>query len=601
MSNPKTTTENYTTQLTLPIEVAEETSVSKRRLSPTFKPYNNQQGFAILDLQDLIPEQHIARVIDEMIETIPDAQLFAHYSGGGRSPFHPKMMLKLILYGYSQKVYSCRGIEKLARESVPAMWLTAMQSPDFRTVNDFRGNRMKTMMDELFETMILQLIEDEYITMENYFLDGTKIEANANKYSFVWKKSTLRYEEKLKIKIQETLRHIHELAQAEGLELGEWPGEEPTTEQLEDLANQLDERAEQLTGEIEATKETPIRKELRARRSACRKPAKQLRTDFVPRLYKYKLYRETFGEDRNSFSKTDPDATFMRMKEDHMKNGQLKPGYNVQMATENQFVLFYTIHQRPTDTRCFIPHLEKLAASSLPMPKTVTADAGYGSEENYLYAVGEEKEPRFDFLIPYGTYVKEQTRKYKNDNKNVKNWEYEEQDDRFICPNGRKVTFKKYQNKKNASGFQQSFKIYECEDCSDCPLKPQCTKAKGNRQVHWNPIYEEMKAKAKTALECEDKAGIYARRKIEVESVFGHIKGNRSFRRFHLRGLDKVHVEFGIVAIVHNLLKVLAIRQQLSEKERKQQKAGGEKWLIFLRLLHFRGFLDSPFSNTSPI
>ncbi|WP_429770049.1 transposase [Bacillus smithii] len=232
-----------------------------------------------------------------------------------------------------------------------------------------------------------------------------------------------------------------------------------------------------------------------------------------------------FG-DRNSYSKTDKDATFMRMKEDHMKNGQLKPGDNVQMGTENQFILFYTIHQRPTDTRCFIPHMEKLAASSLPMPKTVIVDAGYGSEENYVYAVGDEKEPRFEFLIPYGTYVQEQTRKYKKNIKNSKNWTYCEQDDGFICPNGRKVTFKKYLNKKNQSGYEQSFKIYECEDCTDCPLKVKCTKAK-----------------AKTALECEEKTAIYARRKVEVESVFGHIKGNRSFRRFSLRGLDKVHVE----------------------------------------------------------
>ncbi len=277
-----------------------------------------------------------------------------------------------------------------------------------------------------------------------------------------------------------------------------------------------------------------------------------------------------------------------------MKNGQLKAGYNVQMGTENQFILFYTIHQRPTDTRCFIPHSEKLSSTSLPMPKTVIADAGYGSEENYVYAVGDEKEPKFDFLIPYGSYIQEKTRKYKNDIKNAKNWTYREQDDYFICPNGRKVTFRKYQNKKNRSGYEQSFKIYECEDCTDCPLKAKCTKANGNRQVHWNTIFEEMKAKAKKALECEEKAAIYAQRKIEVESVFGHIKGNRSFRRFSLRGLDKVHVEFGIVALAHNILKVAGIRQLLSGNDPYNTKASGEKRAVFLHLLYFRDLSDSP-------
>ncbi|WP_339230226.1 IS1182 family transposase [Aeribacillus sp. FSL K6-2833] len=598
MSNQMITRENYNTQMTLPLDGKEEKTPAKRNLAPTFKPYDNRQVQMIYDIESLIPEHHVARVVDEMVEAIPDKQLFSHYKGGGRSSYHPKMMLKIILYAYSQKVYSCRGIEKLVKENIPAMWLSAMQQPDFRTINEFRGERMKALMDELFEVMILKLIKEHYITMENYFLDGTKIEADANKYSFVWKKSTLKFEEKLKEKIQETLKHIHELTQ---LEAGTGQKEsdqhtEITEQNLEEIAKEIEEKVETLTEEIEKETDTSIRKEKRKKRSQLKKSVKQIREDFLPRMARYKEQKEMFG-DRNSYSKTDKDATFMRMKEDHMKNGQLKPGYNVQMGTENQFILFYTIHQRPTDTRCFIPHMEKLASSSLPMPKTVIADAGYGSEENYVYAVGDEKEPRFEFLIPYGSYVKEQTRTYKKDIKNAKNWTYCEEEDCFICPNGRRVTFKKYQNKKNPSGYEQSFKIYECEDCTDCPLKAKCTKAKGNRQVHWNPIFEEMKAKAKTALECEEKAAIYARRKVEAESVFGHIKGNRSFRRFSLRGLDKVHVEFGIVALAHNILKVAGIRQLLSDKNRKNIKASGEKRIVFLHLLHFRDLSDSPYLN----
>lgn len=594
MCNPKITTENYNTQMTL-LPETEEKKTPKRQLAPTFKTYDNRQIQMIMDIEALIPEDHAVRVVDEMVEAVPDELLFSHYKGGGRSSFHPKMMLKIILFAYSQKVYSCRGIEKLIEENIPAMWLAAMQKPDFRTINEFRGERMKVLMDELFEAMILKLIEEKYITIENYFLDGTKIEANANKYSFVWKKATAKFEAKLKEKIQETLQHIHELAQLEA-KIGEKASEpkiEITEQELETVAKEIEEKVETLTEEIEKETDTEIRKKKRQERSKWKKPLKLIRENFLPRMAKYQEQNEIF-DDRNSYSKTDKDATFMRMKEDHMKNGQLKPGYNVQMATENQFILFYTIHQRPTDTRCFIPHLEKLASTSLPMPQTVIADAGYGSEENYVYAVGEEKEPRFDFLIPYGSYIQEQTRKYKKDIKNAKNWTYHEQDDCFICPNGRKVTFRKYQNKKNKSGYEQSYKIYECEDCTDCPLKSKCTKAKGNRQVHWNTVFEEMKAKAKTALECEEKATIYARRKVEVESVFGHIKGNRSFRRFSLRGLDKVHVEFGIVALAHNLLKVAGIRQLLSDQNQKNTKGIGEKRVVFLQFLYFWDLLDSP-------
>jgi len=243
------------------------------------------------------------------------------------------------------------------------------------------------MMDSLFEEMIHLLIEQNHTTMENYFLDGTKIEADANKYSFVWKKATKNFEGKLKEKIQETIQQIQEITEFECIQSTvEELEKEITPEQLEIIAQELEEQVTTLTDTIAAEKDVTVRKDIRSQRSVLKKPLKLIRENFLPRLDRYKQH-EIFGE-RNSYSKTDHDATFVRMKDDHMKNGQLKAAYNVQMATENQFILFYSMHQRPTDTRCFIPHLEKLAASSLPMPKTVIADAGYGSEENYLYALG---------------------------------------------------------------------------------------------------------------------------------------------------------------------------------------------------------------------
>ncbi|TCS77393.1 transposase, partial [Tepidibacillus fermentans] len=312
MSNQMITTENYNTQLTFLPEV-EEIKTSKRQLAPTFKPYDNRQIQIIYDIELLIPEHHVARVVDEMIEAIPDEQLFSHYSGGGRSSYHPKMMLKVILFAYSQKVYSCRGIEQLTLENVPTMWLSAMQRPDYRTINEFRGKRMKSMIDELFETMVRKLIEDKYISMENYFLDGTKIEADANKYSFVWKKSIVKFEEKLKEKIQETLQHIAEMAKAEELEiLGEsLKDTELDPSQLEEIAVGLETHVAALSDVIEKGTNTEFRKEKRKRRTEWKKSLKLIREDFLPRLAQYKAQKEIFG-DRNSYSKTDNDATFMR-------------------------------------------------------------------------------------------------------------------------------------------------------------------------------------------------------------------------------------------------------------------------------------------------
>ena len=568
---------DYTTeQVELPLSLQEETPhSSNKNLKPSFIPYDNRQATMIFDIQDLIPETHVSRVIDEMIEELDDSLFLQHYQGGGRSSYHPKMMTKVVLYAYSQKVYSCRNIARMVEENLPAMWLAALQKPDYRTVNRFRTQQMGKLLPSLFESMIHQLMERKLISMDTYFLDGTKIEANANKYSFVWKKATTKFEAKLQEKIDETYQHIQAITLEENRELThEERSEEPTPEEKLDLLEEtLAEKVACEMEELEREDNSQARKEKRRALRPIKKLLKDVREDLRPRLKKYRDQNALFG-DRNSYSKTDTDATFMRMKEDHMKNGQLKPGYNVQMATENQFILFYTIHQRPTDTRCFKPHLEALKNSSIPLPKKVIADAGYGSEENYLYTLEEP----FEALIPYNTYLTEQTRSYKNDIRNVRNWEYDEHKDEYICPNNRRVLFKRYSTRTDKNGFTRDLKIYECEDCTGCPLKAQCTKAEGNRQVHYNPVYEELKAKAKTSLWSEPNAQIYGRRKVEVESVFGHIKGNRSFRRFSLRSLPKVQTEFGIVAMAHNFLKVAGL---LSGKSYTQPKTGGENHSVF--------------------
>ncbi|WP_181884355.1 IS1182 family transposase [Neobacillus piezotolerans] len=472
MSNQMITTQNYTIEQTsLPLSIEEKpfqpktdvdsSNTDRNHFEPVFIPYNNQQGMAIFDLQGLIPEHHVARVIDRMVESIEDNIFYQHYKGGGRSSYHPKMMVKVLLYAYSQKVYSCREIAKLLEENIPAMWLAAMQKPDYRTINRFRTHQMAELLPSLFEEMILKLMEEKFITLENYFLDGTKIEANANKLTYVWKKAINKNETKLLAKIEEMYQQIQSVANQENEDLhAEESKKELTVEQkLQMIESVLEEEVERKKVDWETETEKEVRKEKRRVLGGLKKSLKLVRKNFIPRYLKYQHQKELLG-DRNSYSKTNPDATFMRMKDDHMKNGQLKPGYNVQMATENQFILFYSVHQRPTDTRCLIPHLEAYRQTNLPMPKRVVADAGYGSEENYRYLIGDsETEPIAEFLIPYNTYLKEKTKGYRHNPYNAKNWDYVEEDDLFICPNGRRVPFKKYMKKKNASGFVQDFKI----------------------------------------------------------------------------------------------------------------------------------------------
>lgn len=180
-----------------------------------FQPYDNRQTMMILDLEMYIPENHVARFVDEMVESIPDDILFSHYVGGGRAPYHPKMLLKVFLYAYTQKTYSSRKIEQMIRENLPMMWLAGMQTPDHRTINDFRGIRMPKMMESFFEQFVIQLVEQGFIDLEHVFVDGTKIEANANKYTFVWRKSIEKYDEKLRMKFKALLQEIHQVTKNE--------------------------------------------------------------------------------------------------------------------------------------------------------------------------------------------------------------------------------------------------------------------------------------------------------------------------------------------------------------------------------------------------
>jgi hypothetical protein len=278
---------------------------------------------------------------------------------------------------------------------------------------------------------------------------------------------------------------------------------------------------------------------------------KMIEKYFLPRKKKYEKAKRICGK-RNSYSKTDHDATFMRMKEDHMRNGQLKPGYNVQIGTENGFVTGYDLFPNPTDTRTLKPHLRKQAKRLGVKPKIVIADAGYGGEENYRYL--ENK--RTVAVIKYGTYRREQRRKSKKNIFNIDNWEYNEKEKYYVCPNGKKLTFKETRNKRTDSGYPIEIQKYECESCKYCRLKKQCTKARGNRNIDRNEQWLRLKKKACRILEDEYYKELRKQRSVEVETVFGQIKWNQEYRRFLLRGTAKVSTEWGLLVLGYNLRRL---------------------------------------------
>lgn len=509
-----------------------------------FKRYEQNQPMLLPpNLEEMIPEGHLVRVVNEMVEGLDIEALERKYKGGGTSAYHPRMLLKVIIYAYTQRTFPSRRIAKELRENVNYMWLSGMNRPDHRTINRFRGVVMKGAVEEVFYGVVEQLLDMGLIDLEKYFVDGTKVEANANRYSFVWRKSTEKYKAGLQEKVSKLLKEIEEIEEAEEREYGEKDLEE-VGEGQEIKAEDLKKAVEKLNERLKAE---PENKELK-------KAKKALEKDFIPRAEKYEYQEKTF-KGRNSYSKTDEDATFMRMKEDHMKNGQLKPGYNVQMGTENQFVIGYSIHQRPGDTGCLKAHLENLRAWLGEYPEMVIADAGYGSEENYDY-LQERKIPAY---IKYNTFHYEQKRRRKRKKPyRAENFVYDQGKDEYICSQGKRLPYIFSRRYKSENGYVSSRRIYEGRECNTCSVKSECTRAAGNRKLRVGVELQEMKKKAHDRLISPRGLELRSQRPIEVEAVYGRLKQNWGFRRFVLRGLEKVKIEWGILCMAHNIAKAAA-------------------------------------------
>ena len=519
----------------------------KKKKSPyvVFKPYLRGQLQLPTDLEELVPAEHLVRVVDGALEKMDLSPLLRQYKGGGTSSYHPKMMLKVLVYAYSQRIYSSRQIAKALRENVYFLWLSGQNRPDFRTINRFRSTVMRGMMDKVFSGVVRLLIEEGYVKLEHYFLDGTKIEANANRYRAVWAKSTRRYKRQLQEKIRTLLDEIERVNEAENEEYGD--------RDLEEMGGHGPIDAEKLEKTIQELNEQ-LKQEPQDQKLA--KAVRTLEREYLPRQKKYEEQEKKLGE-RNSFSKTDEDATMMRMKGDPPKLGQPKAGYNVQIGTESEFVVGYSLHPRPGDTKCLVPHLEALKGQLGRLPKNVIADAGYGSEENYAYLEGEQVKS----YVKYNTFDREQRKTRRRGLFQEDDFVYAAERDEWVCPANRRLTYRSTELQPTESGYILERRRYECEDCGGCPLRSRCTRGEGNRQLEVSFELQRMRAQARENLLSDEGKTLRSRRGVEVEGVFGRLKHNWGFRRFLLRGREKVQIEWGLLCIAHNLAKMTSFVQ----------------------------------------
>lgn len=514
-----------------------------------FKPYQQHQTLLFPpNIEELVPQDHPARIVSHVIEQINLQPLFEQYPGGGASAHHPRMLLKVIVLGYISNIFSSRRIAQACRESIPFAWITAQQQLDHNTINRFRTQRLEKPLRTIFTQVVFLLAKHGVLSLrKELYIDGTKIEANANRYTFVWGKAIKTNKQKLQKQLDELWSYAQQVAKEE---LNSTPAEHIDQIAPKDLAKTIHSINEALKGK-------PVDKKVKQKLYRAKK-------EWPARLERYNK-QEAILDGRNSYSTTDPDATFMRTKDDHLGNGQLKACYNLQIGTHRQYVLDYSIHQTPGDTTTLPSQIASYKQAYGVLPASVVADAGYSSEENYEYLAKQG----------IAGYIKDQL----YDQEQKKRWQerhafhpsrlyYAQESDVYYCPMGQPMQFKGTQKSKTKTGYQSTYRLYEACNCQGCPLGGACHKSQGNRLIKVNTKLNKYKSAVRSRLDSDWGNALYKKRNVEVESVFGNIKQNKGFRRFLLRGKEKVELEIGLVCLSHNLKKLLNDKKQKQSAKR---------------------------------
>lgn len=460
----------------------------------------------------------------------------------GRPTYDREKLLKVVLFAFMEEGYeSLRKIEKLCRTDIRFLWLLdETPAPSHMTIDNFINQQLKTCIEEIFMEINRYIFEKETVDLRHIYIDGTKITANANRYTWVWKKSCETSRKKVFALVSKVLEEMnHSGLEQQGVKLE--TREEYAIEYLEYI---LQEYAKLTNLEPEKVK-----------RGRGHRKSKELRlydklTEYVKRLKCYAKRIKTCGEKRNSYSKTDPDATFMRVKRDYMGNGQLLPAYNVQLGICDEYIAVYDVKQYASDMDCFQPLMERFYGYYGFYPEYPVADAGYGGYNNYLFC----EEHNMKKFMKFPMFKKEtKDKKYRDNPFRAVNFRVDE-DGHLVCPNNKKFLFlRSVPVKGNLYGRTEE--LFQCEDCSDCSFKKQCSKAKENRTIRLNYELTHFHKEVLDNLNSIHGALLRMNRSIQAEGAFGGIKWNRSYTRARRRGLDGLLLETALISCGFNLHK----------------------------------------------
>jgi transposase len=511
----------------------------RKKPKVVFKTYSKSQEFLLpKNIEEMIPYGHISRLIDAIINQMELKEIYEKYKGGGASAYDPKMLLKVWVVGFLNRIYTSRPIAKALRENVVFMWISGKQKPDFRTLSGFRKSLGKEIK-QIFKEIVKYGISVGIISGKDIFIDHTKIEANANKHKIVWKKQVEKRQKSIDEEIDQLFDYVDKVNDEEDKVFGNHDLPEQERKGFDkDKVKEIVEK---------------INKRIRDEKTSHQKGAeikKKVRRigELTIKKEEYKKKKEILGE-RNSYSRTDIDAVAMMMKD----KKSIKPGYNEGVSVENGFVVDFVISDNCGDSKSFVPLMNGTIDNLGKTPETATSDSAYGNEEDHAYL----EDRKIGNYLKYNLYHKEKSKKWQEAKLRFNDFNYNKEKDEFTCKNNVKLVFEKEFEDITKTGFVKRMKKYIAQEgqCMNCPFKQKCTEGKARSiSVSWNA--ERLKETARQNLNSDKGKELRKRRGNEVESVFGDKKLNNKMPRFILRGMEKVKIEAGIYFITHNIKKI---------------------------------------------
>ena len=499
-----------------------------------------------LDLEISIPSDDPVRLVSAFVEEMDLSELYKTYGRIRKNQATPRQMLKLVIYAAMNRIYSSRDIRKACKRDINFMYLLeGMPAPDHATIARFISLHFSACAKVLLAQMsdLLYLLGE--ISGKTIFIDGTKIESAANKYTFVWKRAITKNQARLYTKLTSFVAECEELY---GIR----------TVYHDQISIHTLKRLKKQLCHVKVQEGIVFVHGIGRRKTQLQKSLEQL-NQYLEKLKEYTKKLYTLG-DRNSYSKTDPDATFMRMKEDAMRNGQLKPAYNIQHGVDSEYITWIDISPRPTDTCTLIPFLKDMESHLGFKYSEIVADAGYESEENYLFIEGNGQTA---YIKPQN-YEISKTRKYKKDISRRENMEYHADRDSYICRNGRELTVTNERRSKTASGYVSVKTYYRSPDCTGCPYKTECIKGnncktpmeKRNKVLMVSKTMSQKRAEDLERITSEYGTMLRMNRSIQAEGSFADVKEDMNFRRYLYRGKANALAESILLAMGRNINKL---------------------------------------------